>query len=714
VFCLILISGPAYSQVLKQASTNDSGPTKTVLEIPKQYAGTWRGKILGSLEIIFHLREPSQKEASWGGHFDVPAQNTKGLELVNIRMEGEEIAFELSGVPGQARYQGKFDAQKGTIEGRFRQGLVNSPVSLVKDQAVPSALTPQIIDSLAEKLLKQWNAPGLALAVVKDGKILHSAGYGFRNVEKQEKMTPDSLLAIGSCTKAFTTTLLAGLVEQGKLEWDKPVQEFWPEFRLFDRQASELVTLRDMVTHRTGLPRHDLIWFAGELTRDEIMRRIPHLPPAEPLRQKWIYNNLMFVSAAAAAERATGSSWEELVRSRILDPLEMKRTNFHIDELINDQDHATGYHARGVKKDGFLEKPYREIAGMAPAGSINSSVNEMSKWVAYQLGNLTGQQNRGLPSRKSLEQLHSPQMVSSSPDAGQKEILGLGYAMGWGVESYRGKLNVRHGGAIDGFVAMVSLFPHDNFGVVALVNQSGNGLPGIISRILADVEFGFKPIEWSEQALGKIEVAEAVESLAKNEKESLRIADTKPSHPLNDYLGVFHHPGYGNLEIKNDSENICVVYGITNFGLKHWHYDQFVTREVKPEDDAFENKRFVFHTDNNGKIDAVSVDLEPMTAPIRFQRAADPRTKDKSFLEKLSGEYELPTQVLKIELQGDHLKAILPGQPVYDLIPKVGLTFQFKGLTGFQMHFKMNDEQNVQEVRIEQPNGVFIGKRKAP
>ncbi|MFM7131067.1 MAG: serine hydrolase domain-containing protein, partial [bacterium] len=302
---------------LKAPSATTAKPSADELKL----AGDWEGRLLGQLDMIFHIQPPAGEAKPWAGSFDVPVQNVKGFDLGNIVVKDNEIQFQLKGVPGDANFGGKLAADGMTIEGRFRQGILNQPLTLKKKQAEPVLFDTRAIDELANRLLADWKAPGLALAIVRDGKVIHAAGYGFKNVEKKAAMTADTLLAIGSCTKAFTTTLIAGLVDEGRLDWDRPMQSYWPEFRMSDLKTAGLVTLRDMVTHRTGLPRHDLIWFAGELPRGEIVRRIEHLPVTQPIRQKWIYNNLMFVTAAVAAERATGKSWEELIQARILDPL---------------------------------------------------------------------------------------------------------------------------------------------------------------------------------------------------------------------------------------------------------------------------------------------------------------------------------------------------------------------------------------------------------
>ncbi len=678
-------------------------------------AGSWRGKVGGQLEIIFKFLPPSESGKSWSGSFDVPAQNVKGYALEKIDWTGKALKFGLGGVPGDARYEGTITEDGKSLKGRYRQGPVDFELELTKVVAKVSNIDSKTIDDIANKLLADWKAPGLALAVVKDGQIVHAAGYGFKNVEKKEPMTADTLLAIGSCTKAFTTATIASLVEQGVLDWDRPVNQYWPEFRIVDPATTQFVTLRDMVSHRTGLPRHDLMWFAGELPRAEILKRVEHLQPAAPIRQKWIYNNIMFVTAAAAAERATGKSWEELVRATILDPLAMKRTNFHIGEMTSDPDHAVGYHDKGKSKDGFKPKPYREIAGMAPAGSINSSAREMAAWMAMHLGHAqkTSENGKEILRKTTIAELHTPVMTGGGAAGERKDVHDLGYALGWGAESDRGRRVVKHGGAIDGFVALVSLWPDDDLGIVALVNQSGSALPGIVSKTVADKFLGHAEVDWSAQALAKVAAAEAATAIAKADKAKSRIADTKQSHPAKAYAGTYENPAFGKLVVSNEGDGLKLAYGVVNIPLKHWHYDVFVADGLKPEDDAFEDKLFRFVVETDGSIGSVTSDFEPMIPPVVFKRIADGRTSDPAFLDTLTGEYELATQLLRIERTGTTLQAVLAGQPIYRLKPSKELTFDFDGLTGFRIRFETDAAGKATGIAVEQPNGTFAGKKKA-
>ena len=347
-------------------------------------------------------------------------------------------------------------------------------------------------DELVAKGLAQLKVPGAAVAVVKDKEVILAKGFGFRDVEGKLPMTADTLLAIGSSTKAFTAFTLGTLVDQGQVEWDKPVRTYIPWFRLYDAQAGERLTPRDLVTHRSGLPRHDLVWYNNTTaTRERLVRSLAYLPPTADLREKWQYNNLMFLTAGYLVETMTGKSWEESVRALVFAPLGMTRSNFSVVESQKDKDFALPYDER----EGKITKiPFRDITLVGPAGSINSSVNEMSRWVSVHIngGKLGDTQVIGAA---TLADLHTPYMttgaVSTRPD-----ITAPDYALGWIVDTYRGHRRVHHGGNIDGFSAMVSFLPNDGLGFVVLTNKNGTGLPELLVRTAADRILGLEAVDW--------------------------------------------------------------------------------------------------------------------------------------------------------------------------------------------------------------------------
>jgi CubicO group peptidase (beta-lactamase class C family) len=283
------------------------------------------------------------------------------------------------------------------------------------------------LDSFVEQVMRDWKVPGLALAVVKDGQIVYAKGYGYRDVKNGLKVTPDTLFAIGSCSKAFTAAAIGILVDEGKLEWDKPVRSYLPDFTLWDEYATAHLTVRDLITHQSGLPRHDLMWYGSPLSGQELFERLRYLEPSKPLHAKFQYNNLMFMTAGVLIGKVSGGTWEEFVQRRLLDPLGMKTTRLSVRDLAQTADASLPYN----ETNGEIKViPYRNIDAIGPAGSINSSVNEMSHWLVAQLdkGKYNGKQ---LISEASLRENHTPQIVSGG-ELRYEEQFYSSYGMGWG------------------------------------------------------------------------------------------------------------------------------------------------------------------------------------------------------------------------------------------------------------------------------------------
>ncbi len=453
--------------------------------------------------------------------------------------------------------QGKLEAGHKTIKGTFTQGGKSFPFQLEAGIDPVAAAKGALIgfDSFVNEAIKAWEVPGLALAIVKNGQIILVQGFGFRDVEGKLPVTPKTLFAIGSCTKAFTTFVMGTLVDEGKLDWDAPVRNYIPEFRMYDRVATELMTPRDLVTHRSGLPRHDLVWYNATISRKQIVDRLPYLEPSETFRSKFQYNNLMFMTAGYLVERVTGKSWEDTVRLRIFEPLGMTGSNFSVKDSQKTADFAKPYADRD---DKVVEVPFRDISNAGPAGSINSNVEDMSRWliVHTQKGKIDGKQ---VISAAVLADIHSPHMTTGALQQ-RPEIAPAGYGLGWSVDDYRGHRRVHHGGGIDGFTTMTTLFPEDGLGLIAVANMSGTSLPEMVTRHAADRLLGLSTIDWSGEELGKKAKNKAASKEAKSKKDTVRRPGTTPAHPLEEYAGDYENPGYGvvKIELRNGKLDIRV------------------------------------------------------------------------------------------------------------------------------------------------------------
>lgn len=495
--------------------------------------------------------------------------------------------------------------------------LLINPVLYGKKSTVKINLKgfPQFV----ETMLKEWEIQGAAVAIVKDGEVVFAGGFGYRDVKNKLEVTPDTLFAIGSCTKAFTATILGILVDEGKLDWDQPVRTYLPCFKLQDPVASEQMTPIDLVTHRSGLPRHDLVWYGSSATRQDLIKRLQFLEPSKGFRSTFQYNNLMFMTAGYMAGKIAGMSWEELVQKKILDPLGMKTSNFS----VNDSQKARDFSLPYTKRDEtIVEIPFRNLDAIGPSGSINSSVNEMARWILLNLnkGKIGDKQ---VISEGNLQKLHSPQMAIGSPIHKYKEFLFEAYGMGWLIFAYRGHPVVSHSGGIDGFVSRVSFLPRDNAGIVVLTNTDiGEGwFCPIIAFNVWDRILELPPVPWNKRVKELDEEAKKKAEEEKKKQEQDRESNTKPSHSLEDYTGEYENPGYGILTIEKEGEQLKATFNDQHLKGQHYHYDIFEFSTIWAE-----KIKAQFHMDVKGNISRVSLPLQEGVKDIEFTRV--PGKKD--------------------------------------------------------------------------------------
>jgi len=574
------------------------------------------------------------------------------------------------------------------------------------------------LDTAFQRVLKDRYAAGFAVAVVSKDKIIYSKGFGYRDMENKIPVTPNTLFAIGSCTKAFTASLIGILNKDGKLEFDNPVRDYLPELHFFNKDLDNTITVRDLMCHRTGLPRHDFSWYLfSTSSRDSLLQRIKYQEPTAPLRQTWQYNNFMFLVQGMIAEKMSGKSWEENIRQKFFAPLNMKTSNLSIQELEKSNEASLGYE---IYKDSIIKKSdYYNINAMSPAGSINSSVTEMANWVSTWIngGKFNGKE---IIPASYLSQAISSQMVSGAalPDKEIPDAFFSNYGFGWSLISYRGHYRVEHGGNIDGFSASTCFFPSDSIGIIVLSNQSASTVPGIVRNMIADRIFGLNKIDWNHRANDALTKAKVAAKEAEKKVSANKIFGTSPSHPMKDYEGLFNHPGYGNLEIfiKNDSLFFSTTT-VTGW-LRHYHYDVFESFIVDKKEGIDTTQKgqlkIQFHMSPTGEINMASMPLQPGLKDIEFGRIAKPKEITKQELEKYTGEYELaPGVFAKFYIKDEKtLFAFIEGQPEYELVATDKNKFAFKKLTGYSVLFEENEKSEIISVSFIQPNGTFKAKRK--
>lgn len=634
-----------------------------------------------------------------GAKISIPAQSFHNVALANVKLEGGVFVADMAGIPGNPHFDGKFSADRKTISGTFSQNGASLPFDLAQgaDATAKAGDAMSGFEGFANTALPAWNVPGASMAIVNGGKVVYAKGFGKRDVKNNLPVTPDTLFAIGSCTKAFTTFVLGQLVDEGKVDWDKPVGRYLPGFRLYDTVASQELTPRDLVTHRSGLPRHDMVWYNNQtLTRKDIVERLQYLPPNAELREKWQYNNLMYLTAGYLIEQMTGKAWEQAVRERVFTPVGMTHSNFADADSQKTTDFAKPYREDHGK---VVEIPFCEVGNMGPAGSINSTVSDMARWMLVQLGD----EHRDLVQASTLKTLHTPQMTLGQLPQ-EPEFGPAAYAMGWIVDSYRGHLRLQHGGNIDGFSALVTLFPNDDTGIVVLSNANGTALPGVLTLHAADRLFKLEPKDWNGTRLARKKAGQDLDKEAEAKKNAVRKTGTKPAHAIAEYAGDYENPGYGIIRIGRTGEALSVSYNGLTAPLEHWHYETFNAQ--KGDDPTLENTKLTFVTDVNGTVSSLSVIMDPLVPATTFAKKADAKLSDPAFLKPFTGSYELGPQIIDVSLHGNQLVMTLTGQPPYTLDPALEDWFELKGLNGYRVKF------DAKSLTLSQPDGVYTAKRK--
>ena len=432
------------------------------------------------------------------------------------------------------------------------------------------------IDDYANTVISTWkdSGAGMAIAIVKDDKVVMQKGYGIRELGKTDRPDENTVFAIASNSKAFTTASLAILVDEKKLSWDDKVSKYLPDFQMYDPWVTSELTIRDLVTHRVGLDTFsgDLLWYETTYSPDEILSRVRYLKPVSSFRTRYGYQNLMFIAAGKVVEKASGKSWCDFVTSRILTPLGMNRTTCSIKNL---PDNAAWPHNESGGKLRVL--PRGNVDGSYSAAALNSSVADLTKWVRTQLGKgkFEGTQIFSEAQAWGLHQPHLAQQISEPAFKNNPTRHFTGVASGWFVYDYQGKKIVNHSGGLDGMLSYTVLIPEENVGFVVLTNSESPAFAVMMSKI-RDVFTNAPKRDWNAEAVTQIAENKAGDAKRITEVDATRIADTKPSLATDKYAGKYADKLYGDVNIAEVNGKLVMRFGPSpNFvaDLEHWHYD---------------------------------------------------------------------------------------------------------------------------------------------
>jgi len=463
------------------------------------------------------------------------------------------------------------------------------------------------LEGAITEVLNSIGMPGMAVSVTSGNESIYKKVFGYRDVANKIPADENTVYAIASLTKAMTAVCCGMLVDEGKLSWDEPIISYLPEFRMHDDYAGRNVCLRDMLAHNTGLPRHDWVWYNTELSRstEDLVHRIRYLPLNKPMRTLYEYNNLMYATAGLVIERVTGQTWAEFIKERLFKPLGMDNSSPVIKGLSEAENRALPYNKNSkYPEEAHTTTNYLDFDGMGACGTVNSTINDMTKWVQLNLnkGMFGGVQ---IVSEKTMKTIHTPVAVQRafSPIP---EIPMLSYALGWGVRTYRGNLNITHSGGIDGFSTYISMLPDKNVGIAILTNLSqGNYMHFVAANMIKDFMLGSETKDWIKYFK---DMNDSGEEETKKANKSILEASTQVSPPdFKSLVGEYTHKGYGTAYVSLE-ENLQVKFNGLSRKLSHSNHDTFY---FDMSDGANEDLRITqFKRNPLGKVTGVLIDAE--------------------------------------------------------------------------------------------------------
>jgi CubicO group peptidase (beta-lactamase class C family) len=479
-----------------------------------------------------------------------------------------------------------------------------------------------IVDRVVERARNSFQVPGIAVAIVKDGKVVLAKGYGQRKLGEAAPVTPETLFAIASNTKAFTTAALAMLVDEGKIRWDDPVTKHMPSFQMYDPYVTREMTIRDLLVHRSGLGlgAGDLMFFPStDLSRAEIIHRLRFIRPATSFRSAYAYDNLLYLVAGQLIPAITGQSWDDFVRQRIFQPLGMTHTYANSEGLFSGGDVAAPHSRAGGKLEPLA---FSSHDNNAPAGSINSCVADMAKWLIVRLnhGDMGGGK-RLFSAAQAREMWSAVTILPVDPAPADSPALAAvrpnfaAYGLGWRLTDYRGHKLVGHTGSLAGYVSRVALVPDMKLGIVVLTNQEAEGAHLAIAQTVLDHYMGVEPPDWVSILAAEQRNTEAEAAAAVKRATAGRNANSRPSLALASYAGRYRDAWYGDVVVEERGGKLAIRFTHSpklTGELEHWQYDTFVARWT--DRTLLADAYLTFSLKPDGSIDEVKMQaVSPLT-----------------------------------------------------------------------------------------------------
>jgi CubicO group peptidase (beta-lactamase class C family) len=478
-------------------------------------------------------------------------------------------------------------------------------------QSSPFQKTLPAIDRYMDSFMQAWNIPGLAMCIVYKDQLIYAKGYGYRDLENKLPVDDQTIFPIASNSKLFTATAACMLEGEGKLSLDKPARDYLPWLRFSTDELNTKVTLRDMLAHRTGLPGNNGLWVSSPASRNELVQQVASIRPALGFREGYIYNNMMYVASGVVMEAVSGKSWENIIREKLLEPLQMNATGFFGEGKVAGSNIAYPYYNPDSSRTLKRRTQIAQTPALGPAGTMLSNLEDMSHWMIAQLNGGKYKGVQAIPA-KAIQQTMVPNAVADR-EGRWPELSNALYGLGRNVQTYKGYKIATHTGSIDGFYSNLTFIPADSIAIFMVHNSIPAGsVRSIMAFPVFDRLLNLSITDWSGRYLMDYKQDMANETKARDSMAATQVKNTAPSHPIKDYAGKYSHAAYGEVVIHNNNGSLVLSYRNTKTILHHFHYDQFETREERNSGNP--EFRLHFHTNTKGGIDRFS--MRPFGDPV--------------------------------------------------------------------------------------------------
>ncbi|MFT4032516.1 MAG: serine hydrolase [Siphonobacter sp.] len=439
----------------------------------------------------------------------------------------------------------------------------------------PSPDPAAAYDEYVQRTMKEWEIPGMAIVVVKDNKVLFKKGYGVRKINTADPVDTQTLFTCASTTKAMTATCLGMLVDEGKVKWDDPVEDYLPDFQLYDVYASRNLRVRDLLIHNSGVGNTDFLWTEMNVSSDEVLRKMRYVKPSYPFRGGYTYQNIFFLAAGKVIEKVSGQSWESFITERLFKPLNMIRTKPTLKDVLNDSNLAYPHD----KIDGKVALINRMSADqIGPAGSVKSCVDDLANWVQCMIDSSKFGNIRLLKAETWVE-IFKPQTILPSLFYPTMKILKPNwttYGLGWFQHDYRGEKVNFHTGSLSGEIAINGQLPSQKLGIFIIANLDHAELRHALMYKAFDTFALGGNRDWSAEFKPLYQSIEAESQQKQKELANKRVSGTTPTLPLASFAGTYTDPLYGKVDVTLKNDKLEVNFnGFVHATLEHWHYDTF-------------------------------------------------------------------------------------------------------------------------------------------